>query len=39
MAKNKIVFVTTHDQELSDLLADSSRINLKMENGISSIDR
>jgi len=39
MAKNKVVFVTTHDQELSDLLADSSRINLKMENGISSIDR
>lgn len=38
MAKNKIVFVTTHDQELSDLLADSSRINLKMENGISSLD-
>lgn len=38
MAKNKVVFVTTHDQELSDLLADSSRINLKMENGISSLD-
>lgn len=38
MAKNKVVFVTTHDQELSDLLADSSKINLKMENGISSLD-
>jgi DNA repair exonuclease SbcCD ATPase subunit len=38
IAKNKQVFVTTHDQELLQLLAGSSYLKLKMENGISSID-
>lgn len=38
IAKNKQVFVTTHDQELLQLLSGSSRLKLKMENGISCID-
>lgn len=37
IAKNKQVFVTTHDQELLQLLSNSSRLKLKMENGISCI--
>lgn len=38
IAKNKQVFVTTHDQELLQLLSNSSRLKLKMENGTSCID-
>ena len=38
IAKNKQVFVTTHDQELLELLSDSSRLKLKLENGVSCID-
>ncbi len=38
ISKNKQVFVTTHDQELLQLLGDSNQLKLKMENGISSID-
>ena len=35
--KNKKVFITTHDQELLQLLASADQLKLKMENGISCI--
>ena len=37
ISKNKQVFITTHDQELLQLLADANQLRLKMENGISHI--
>jgi DNA repair exonuclease SbcCD ATPase subunit len=37
IAKNKKVFITTHDQELLQLLANADQLKLKMENGISCI--
>ena len=37
IAKYKTVFVTTHDQELTELLSESGKIQLKMENGTSTI--
>ena len=37
IAKNKKVFITTHDQELLQLLASADQLKLKMENGISCI--
>jgi ABC-type lipoprotein export system ATPase subunit len=37
IAKNKKVFITTHDQELLQLLSGASELKLRMENGISCI--
>lgn len=37
IAQNKKVFITTHDQELLQLLSGASELKLRMENGISCV--